>query len=171
MRIVEQKVYTFEELSEEAQRKAIEKLYDINVDHDWWDSTLDEAKEMGIEISEFDCDHNTIKGKLLEDVEDVLLNIVSNIGKVCDLYKEATRWIEEIEKAKEKAKQDCDTDKYYVEDCIQDAIEDLTEEVEHDLLEEYLSILRREYDYLTGEEAIKDTILANEYEFTEDGVL
>ena len=28
-------LYSFEELSESAQRHAIESLYDINVDHEW----------------------------------------------------------------------------------------------------------------------------------------
>ena len=35
------KVYKFDELSEEAQAKAIENNYDINVSYDWW--TMDDA--------------------------------------------------------------------------------------------------------------------------------
>ena len=35
MRIRETKVYPFDELSEDVKEKAIEKLYDINVDHEW----------------------------------------------------------------------------------------------------------------------------------------
>jgi hypothetical protein len=36
-------------------------------------------------------------------------------------------------------------------------------------LEEFLSQLREAYDYLTSEEAIKETIISNEYEFTING--
>lgn len=32
------KLYKFEELSEEVQEKVIEKKYDINLHHDWWES-------------------------------------------------------------------------------------------------------------------------------------
>ena len=36
MRIKETKVYLFDELSEEAKDKAVEKLSDINIDFEWW---------------------------------------------------------------------------------------------------------------------------------------
>lgn len=49
-------VYKFNELSEESQQKAIENLYDINVDYDWWESTHEDAKTIGLEITEFDID-------------------------------------------------------------------------------------------------------------------
>ena len=40
-----------------------------------------------------------------------------------------------------------------------------------DLEHAYLGMLRREYEDRTSKEAIKESILANEYEFTEDGDL
>ena len=49
-------VYTFEELSPEGQRKAIERYYDINVDHEWWRYTYDDAEDIGLKITEFDLD-------------------------------------------------------------------------------------------------------------------
>jgi len=58
MRIVETKVYQFEELSETAQEKAVEAMADINVDYDWWtqDGLLDlsaqEMKDRRIKLSE-----------------------------------------------------------------------------------------------------------------------
>lgn len=36
------------------------------------------------------------------------------------------------------------------------------------LQEDYASILQQEYEYLTSEEAIRETIEANDYEFTDD---
>ena len=35
-------LYKFDELSEEAQNNALSKLWDINVDNDWWEHILDE---------------------------------------------------------------------------------------------------------------------------------
>jgi hypothetical protein len=46
---------------------------------------------------------------------------------------------------------------------------DLDTEFQRALGKEYLSILRREYEYQTSEEAIIETIEANDYDFTEDG--
>lgn len=48
-------------------------------------------------------------------------------------------------------------------------LDDLDAAFARALSEEYLSILRQEYDYQTSEEAIKGTIEANDYDFTEDG--
>jgi hypothetical protein len=47
-------LYSFDELSTEAQNKAIENLSDINVDHEWWDFVYTDfitiAEYFGIEI-------------------------------------------------------------------------------------------------------------------------
>jgi hypothetical protein len=40
-----------------------------------------------------------------------------------------------------------------------------------DILYEYLEMLRQEYEYQTSEEAIIETIEANEYTFLEDGTM
>jgi hypothetical protein len=40
-----------------------------------------------------------------------------------------------------------------------------------DLLEDYRIILSKEYNYQTSEETIKETIEANDYEFTAEGKL
>ena len=39
------------------------------------------------------------------------------------------------------------------------------------LLQDYLCLLRQEYEYQTSSEAIKETIICNDYEFTESGEL
>ena len=48
---------------------------------------------------------------------------------------------------------------------------DVADDFKKDLQAEYASILQREYEYLTSEEAIRNTIEANEYEFDIDGKL
>ena len=47
MRIHEVKTYFFSELSEEAQQKAIDNNRDWNVDYEWWDYIYDDAKAIG----------------------------------------------------------------------------------------------------------------------------
>ena len=147
MKTIETKVYQFSELSEEAKKKAIENLQDINVNHhDWWKFTYDDADQVGIEITGFDVYHNKISGNMFWDAIDVKKAILKNHGKKCDTYKTA--------KSFDLRKNDFDANDF-----------------EYALLQDYLSLLSEEYDYLTSKQAIIETIEANEYDFTEDGKL
>lgn len=146
MRVIQTEVYKFDELDEQAQDKAIETMADINVDYSWWDSTYDDASNIGLEITEFDTYRHTIDGNLTDDLQGVCKSIMANHGETCDTYKLAEQWQHKHG-------------------------EDNEQEFKKLLLEEYLSILTKEYDYLTEREAIVETIEANEYEFTKDGGL
>lgn len=154
----EYKVYTFDELTEEAQDRAIEKQADINVDYEWWDSIEDDAEQIGLSIIEFDTYRRTVKGKLLNDAIDVAEAIIRNHGEDCDTYKLAKRYIEDYEALPQD------------EDGWRDS-EEIDEEFEYALSQEYLSMLIKDYEYLTSREAIIETIVANDYSFTEDGNL
>ena len=144
MKTIEVKLYNYGELSDEAKEKVLNNLCDINVDCDWWECTYEDAAQIGLEIDGFDIGRgNEISGKLLEDPRTIKRLILENHGKSCDTYK-------------------------YVKEF------DMRSEIDEDdfirgLLEEYLSMLRKEYEYQTTEESIKETIEANEYEFTESG--
>lgn len=142
----EHTVYDFDELTPDAQAAAIEKLYDINVDFDWWDNVYYDAEQIGLKITEFDTYRGTIGGHLTEDMGTVCKLILDNHGLTTSTYVLAEKNLHRHG-------------------------EDNTEQFEKDLLEEYLSILRDDYEYLTSEEAIIETIHANEYEFYEDGRL
>lgn len=54
MRTIRTKVYKFNELSQTAKDKAIEKLHDINTDWSWWDFVYEDfttfCSEVGIEV-------------------------------------------------------------------------------------------------------------------------
>ena len=156
-------VYKFKELSEDAQDKTLEELYNINVDRNWWDSTYDDAANIGLKIDGFDIDRgNYCKGIFTQSAEDVAKAIIEDHEKDCETFKTATEYLKELDNAKmENAKQedeDLDTD-------------DLDAEFLRSLLEDYRIILSNDYDYLTSREAIIETIEANEYEFTEKGKL
>ena len=53
----------------------------------------------------------------------------------------------------------------------EDKLIDMENEFLKSLLEDYSIMLQNEYEYLTSEEAIIETIEANEYEFTQAGKL
>lgn len=151
-------LYKFDELPEDTKQKALENLYDINVDHEWWDYTYDDAKTIGLKITGFDIGRsNDIDGKLIFPALDVVKNILKEHGESCDTYKLAMKY-------KNVLQQHHDNEDEY-------QIEETSSEFEQALKEEYLSMLRKEYEYLTSEEAVKETIAANDYEFDVKGKL
>jgi predicted HTH transcriptional regulator len=170
------KVYKFEELSEAAKKKAIEELNDINLDYEWWLGIYDDAENIGLEITEFDilCG-KTIKGTFFNDAIITAQLIIANHGEICETYQDAQNYIKEykesIEKQREewRAMEDVDVEGDFDED--EADTEDIDDEFLKTLLEDYLVILSKEYDYLTSEEAIIETIEANDYDFLANGQL
>ena len=51
MRIVEKYLYHFNELNDKAKQSAVNQMYDLNVDYDWWNFIYDDAKNVDLKIS------------------------------------------------------------------------------------------------------------------------
>lgn len=64
------KVFRFEELGGDAQEKALEALWDINVFYEWWDSIYADADEIGVKIDEFDLERRYCRGTFDRDEFD-----------------------------------------------------------------------------------------------------
>ena len=155
-------IYTWEELNDEQQEKAIDKLWDLNVDYDWWDGVYEDASSVGLTISGFDL------GRAMKcDVEldwsglDVANKILELHGPHCDTYKSAEKYIARYMAAL--------IDNVELVDDSMD--EDMDVDFRKELSDDYFHILRNEYDYLTSREAIIESIESNEYEFDESGSL
>lgn len=168
MRTEEIKIYTFAELSEEAKEKAIADLYDINIFADWYDSVYYDAKEIGLKITSFDLDRNRhTKGEFTLSANKVAANIMQKHGENCETYKTAAKFMEEWQPVFNEY-MDESSEKYESSESETELM-DIEEDFLNDLLEDYAAFLQREYDYLQSDEAIIETIEANEYEFLEDG--
>jgi len=161
--------YQFNELPEDVKQKAIEKLYDINVDHDWWDCLYEDAENIGLKISEFDLDRASyVKGNFIECAHDTAKAILREHDEHCETYHTAARYLETYKvEVKENEKENADEE--YPEDFLN--TEDIDNEFLKSLCEDYRILLSKEYDYLTSEIVIINTIEANEYEFDKDGNL
>jgi hypothetical protein len=169
MRIKEIKLYHFSELSDSAKDKAVSHLSDINTDSDFWfDSITDEAKELGLHITEWDLYRRSIKGSFTKPEEEVAKDIKLNHGNSCETYKTATDYLKALEELRKH-----DNDNKDLQDELDDEpdTESIDEEFLYSLLQDYLHMLQFDYDYATSREAIIETIEANEYEFTEEGEL
>ena len=157
-------IFKFEELSEEAKQKAIEKMYDINVSHNWWEFTYEDAKRIGLEINGFDLGRGSyINSEMLWGGIEVVESILEEHGEGCDTHTLAKEY-------KEKYKA---LDKKYTEDetlCdFEEESFELDSDLKEDLQDAYLKMLRNEMEYLMSEEAIIETIESNDYEFTANG--
>lgn len=158
MRIHEIKLYKFDELSEESKQKAVERLSDINVIAEWWEGVYLDAEMIGLKITSFDTYRKDITGHITDDLEHVIKAIEINHwnGDSTALADEYKLKLAEIHET-------------VLDDDMPDAVDELASEFENELLEIYLSALISEYNYLTTDKAIIETIEANEYEFTKDG--
>ena len=166
------KVYRFDELTEEAKEKAIDQFYDINVGYEWWGGMYEDAKTIGLEITEFNIDRGSYcRGKWIENAEDVARLILENHGESCETYKDAWEFQNAVSVQGSIFEDRDDYDPEYEEFTDSDQYQELCEEFQRTICEDYRIILWKEYEYLTSKEAIIETIEINEYEFTEDGKL
>jgi hypothetical protein len=148
-------LYEFDELSDQAKQRAIVDYWQINLD-DWWDSIYEDAKMIGLKITGFGLDRNRhCTGKAIDDALTMAHKIKTEHGFDTPTYELANEFI------KDYADLDDDIDA--------NELRDFENEFVNAILEEYSILLQREYEWLTSEEAIIDTLLANEYEFLEDG--
>ena len=172
MRIKETKVYKFNELSEEAKEYVIRELWMINVDHEWWNYTFKDAKNIGLQIDGFDIERGSyVEGGLIEDAKDVAKAILKEHGESTNTYQTARDFLDNMNREGTIFEKAESYDPDYQEYEESDEYDDLKIEFIQSLCDDYRIILSQEYDGLTGEEAIITSIEANEYEFTENGVM
>lgn len=146
------KVYLFDELSDDAKQVVIERLWNINIDHEWWDCTFDDAANVGIKLTEFDLDRYCCG--IVDDAVETANQILKKHGKHCETYITADAFL-------------CDMSHIDEDDDI--AQDETKAEFERFILEDYRIMLQKQYEYLISEEVIIMAIKTNEYEFTVDG--
>jgi hypothetical protein len=173
-RTIRTKVYKFNELNEDAKQKAIDTFYDINVMFEWWDQEYEDAEQIGCKIKGFDIDRGSYCDlEFTESAPQVADMILENHGETCETYKTAKQFLADRDALVEKYsdginKNQVAEDNEYEFDNECDQLE---EEFRKSLSEDYLIMLRHDYEYQTSKEAIVESIIANEYEFTKDGKL
>lgn len=170
MRTVEVNLYSFNELSEEAKEKAIDNLRDINLDYDWWDDISYDAERIGLKIESFDLDRN-LHCEISPYVSalECAQNILNEYGETTETYKVAKQFLEDYEEPFARYMDESSED--YESSELEDNLLYLEKEFFKDMSNEYANILQIQYEYLYSDEAVIETIEANEYEFTEDGEL
>tara|TARA_Y100001980_G_C14428892_1_gene217915 strand:+ start:258 stop:752 length:495 start_codon:yes stop_codon:yes gene_type:complete len=163
MRIIETKPYQFQELDEQTKEKAIDNYRYVSVEHDsWWDFIKEDLTSVGIELRSFDIDRGSFAEIHLEDFYETCELILKWHGEKCGTHKIAERYIKEYKHIQYHIKDDEDLD---------EKLDDLDEEYEKEFSEEVLSMLRKEYEYMTSDKYIIEIFEANDFEFTNQGKL
>ena len=174
-------VYSFAELSEEAQERALNAFRCSNVEFNWWEDSYDTirtaGKLLGLEIDDihFDADLYCIFDAHYRYVRGASAAVCKEFSWADDLHKIASelqalqkRHFYSLSCAVTKGRT---TNRY---SCFRFG-EDYECEDLGDIIDDFAHwarvLLRDEYEYLTSDDAVKETIEANEYEFTEGGKL
>jgi hypothetical protein len=141
-------VYEFDELSSKAKDRARAWFREGGLDYEWWDSTYEDAANIGLKLTGFDLGQGgRAEGHFTEPCKQVAEHILKDHGDKTETYEHAKEFVEN---------EDPDD-------------EDACERFLETLLEDYHDILMKEEEYLTSDESIDEAIRANEYEFYKDG--
>lgn len=150
MRTLEIKVYKFTELDDRAKEKARDWYREHALDYDWWEYLYEDAKGIGLKIMGFDLGRSqSLDAKLFKSIGEVCALIVANHGKECSTYKLAQEYYRRRQT----------NEPFHDEDFL------------YALKQEYWALLNQEMEYLLSNEAVDESIEANDYEFTESGKL
>ena len=161
MKTIEINVYKFEELDKQTQEKVIENYRYINVeDTFWYDFIKEDFIRLGLEIRSFDLDRGSFAEIHIEDFEQTSKNIIEEFGDSVAIKQTAKNYLDKYNKIQANYKEDED---------IEREVEILDDQYIKRYSEDILSYLRDEYDYQISDEAIIETIEANDYNFTWNG--
>ena len=197
MRIVETKVYTFEELAESSKQTAIENHKDVNTYDGWWEPIFEgiteEAEQAGFHVGNiyFSGFWSQGDGAMFEytTVGDTLLNKFVDQLDLSPLRKE---WLRSQTFARSIGTH---SGHYYHENCCSHVIDfepnfgynfaninfynwinSFADQFEQFVIAEYKQLCGELYsrldkynDELSTDEAVADTIIMNEWEFDVDG--
>ena len=161
MKTIEIKVYKFEELDKQTQEKVIDNYRYINVeDKFWYDFIQDDFNRLGLEIQEFDISRGGYVNIHISNLEDTSKNIIEEFGDSVYIKQTAKNYIDEFNEIQANYKEDED---------IEREVEILDDQYIKRYSDDILSYLRASYEWEITDEAIINTIEANDYDFTTEG--
>lgn len=158
------KVYKFEELTDKAKAKALDKYRYINVECEWYEYIYSDIKtHLGINIAgfnlnrggdvEFDFKYKNINNKFLR-------GLISTFPD-CEWLIQLTEYY--LSESDRMDKLDFSVDE------IENSLSYEGEEIRKDLESEILSMLRSQFEYLTSDESILEQFECMDYEFLDNG--
>jgi len=167
--------YKFAELTPKAQMEACDNYSFHGLNDNWYESTIEDAKNIGLKIDSFDLDRQDIKGSFLVQPYACAKDVVTNHGEMCETFKTAQAFLQDysllwVKYAKEDNHEEIEEGK---EQEYEEQLADLEIDFERSLLEDYRIILQKEYDYLNSREYAEEQLMEDTMElwFDVDGKL
>jgi hypothetical protein len=154
MKTIEINLYKFEELSEEAQAKAI-KNHQTHSNYEWWDCIEMNAKECGVIIDSFDTYRGDISLSFKWNAEDVAHELIKFWGADSDIGEISGQYLK-------------DRETLYI-DYSSDKEDELLNEFHSDVSHYFLKQLRDELEWIESDEYAKEYLCDMDYDFMEDG--
>lgn len=189
-REVKYTVYSFDELSDEAKQKALDNLRDINVDDQWWDFIYEGFKEdmsnKGVDVDDIyfsgfssQGDGASFTGTISSENMPKFMEVTGLDKQFPEVYEYAKKPDSDLDgKISQSGRHshegtmsfDLGGYSYGQEDepDLTGFTDAVLEELRSDAKTLY-SNLESAYENLTSDEAVKETILSNDYEFEGDG--
>lgn len=196
MRTIETKVYTFDELSDEAKQVALDRHREINAYDGWWEPIYeglhDRAEQAGFEVEDIyfsgfwsqgdgamftykDFNENMLKGFVAQlDLSDADKVIILSQADTCGKGIHRGHYYHEKSCDHYSTLDSTNPDWEYATDLIEGldgAFENYVTEVYEDLCGQLYNSLHSYYDELTSDEYVAEMLIENEYEFTENGYM
>lgn len=181
-------LYSFNELPKDIQRKVLDDNRTINVDHDWYDFIYDNWKEkltaFGFiaPIIRFSGFYSQGDGACFDaaiDLETVLKQedipaeykklILAKDSVEFGIKSNSSYYSHEHTRFIDWCISDWNVDVRTQSNIILQSFCDWLESKRIVFCQQIYNDLQKEYEYLTSDEAIKETIIANDYTFESDG--
>jgi hypothetical protein len=141
--------YKFDELADKAKERALDWYREGALDYEWWDFTYADAADIGMKITGFDLAMAPyVDAKFKQSADKVAAAILATHGDESSTYIAASTHVR------------CWGD---------EPTDEQSDAFLKDLRACYWGILYNEAAYLTSDEACKEGIEANEYDFTKEG--
>ncbi len=184
-------VFQFKELEDPAKETARQWYREGSLDHDWWDHTVEDAKTcakvLGINIDNvyfsgfwsqgdgacFEGEYGYIKGAVKSIMEhapqdEELHRIARELQAVQrPAFYQLYAYIKQSGRYSHEFCTDVDVRRDDVGSTLEE--QDGLTEVLRDYMRWIYKRLEAEYEYLNSDDTVDDNIVANEYEFEEDG--
>jgi hypothetical protein len=169
MKTITTKVYQFSELSDAAKENARDWWHQCAIHLEWWNSTYDDAKRIGLKITGFELDCNRqAAGKFISGAEECAWKIEKEHGEQCETFKTAQAFLKERDAIVQAAPRD-EVGEPVSEWELDEKLNECEAEFLKSILEDYSIMLQNESEYLVSNEAVDESITDNEYTFTESG--
>ena len=163
------RTWNITEAGAELRDRILGKHCDINVDHcDWYDYICEDAEKVRLKIMEFDLGRRaSCKAQFLDSAEETARAIMDEHGKHCSTYQTATGYLSERAKLVAKYSDGVDIERVHEDNEYEfdQACDAIDSELLRAISEDYRIMLQHEYEYLTSDEAVLETLEANEYRF------